>query len=78
MPPRICIACAVTHFAVSPAYSLDIEPSAEVNGWLLAAIQEARQTSSREASIRVFMSASVKATPWLSMIGRPNCTRVLA
>ncbi len=55
-----------------------MEPSAAVNGLPLLAIQEARQTSSRAASIRVRMSAMVKAMPWLSMIGRPNCSRVLA
>ncbi len=35
-------------------------------------IQAARQTSSRAASISIFMSASVKAIDWLSMIARPN------
>ena len=42
------------------------------------AIQAARQTSSRAASIEVFMSASVNAIAWFSMIGRPNWTRSLA
>ena len=64
--------------AVSLAKSFDIEPSAAVNGLPARAIQEARQTSSRAASIWVRMSASWKAMPWLSMIGRPNCSRVLA
>ena len=78
MPPSIWIAWAVTFFAVSLAYSLDIEPSAEVKGLPEIAIQEARQTSRRAASIWVRMSANWKATPWLSMIGRPNCSRVCA
>ncbi len=72
------MACAVTSRAASLAYSLDMEPSAEVNGLPVVAIQEARQTSSRAASTRVRMSASWKAMPWLSMIGRPNWLRVFA
>jgi hypothetical protein len=41
----------------------------------LAAIQDARQVSSRAASICVAISASGKAMPWLSMIGPPNASR---
>ena len=41
-------------------------------------IHEARQTSSRAASISIFMSASVNAIAWFSMIVRPNCSRSLA
>ena len=42
-----------------------------------APIHDARHTSSRAASISVFMSASLNAIAWFSMIGRPNCTRSL-
>jgi len=72
------MACSVTRTAVSPATSLDIDPSAAVNCWPVRAIHAARQTSSRAASIEVFMSASMNAIAWFSMIGRPNCTRSLA
>ena len=68
----------MTRTAVSPANSLDIEPSAASNVLPWRAIHAARQTSSREASIEVFMSASVKAIAWFSMIGLPNCSRVFA
>ncbi len=44
----------------------------------LRPIHEARQTSSRAASISSFMRASVNAIAWFSMILRPNCSRSLA
>ena len=44
------MACSVTRTAVSPATSLDIEPSAWSNGRPCRAIQAARQVSSRAAS----------------------------
>ena len=68
----------MTFFALSLANSLDIEPSAAVNGLPLIAVQEARHTSGRAASICVRMSASWNATHWLSMTSRPNCSRVVA
>src|SRR6266545_2131980 len=77
-PPRICTAFSVTATATSPALSLLIEPSPASNGRLLRPIQAARHTSSRAASISMRMSASANATPWLSMIGRPNWTRLFA
>jgi hypothetical protein len=54
LPPRNCIAFSVTRTALSPVTSLDIDPSAPVNCWPLRAIQAARQTSSRAASMEVF------------------------
>ena len=44
----------------------------------MAAIHDARQVSSRAASIAVARSASGNAMPWLSMIGAPNASRRLA
>ena len=44
----------------------------------MAAIHDARQVSSRAASILVARSASGNAMPWLSMIGPPNASRRLA
>src|SRR5580698_10826004 len=70
------MACSVTRTAVSPATSLDIDPSARVNGLPCRAIQAARQVSRRAASTEAAMSASMNATPWFCPIGRPNCTRV--
>ncbi len=49
-----------------------------MNGTWLRPIHAARQTSSRAASISIFMSASVNAIAWFSMIGRPNWTRSFA
>ncbi len=74
----IWMACSVTQTAVSPAKSFDIDPSPAVKGWPLRPIHAARQTSIREASIRVFMSASLKAMPWFSMMARPKAFRSLA
>ena len=48
-----------------------------MNGLWFAAIHVARHTSSRAASICVFMSASLNAMAWFSMIGRPNCLALL-
>ena len=75
LPPRIWMASSVTYTAVSLANSFAIEPSAEVNGLLLRCIQLARHTSILDASIRLFMSANLKATAWNSAILRPNCSR---
>ena len=61
-----------------PALSFDIEPSPLSNGLPVGPIHAARHTSSREASSSVFMSASLKAIDWFSMIGRPNWPRSLA
>ena len=47
----------VAHIAVSPAFSLDIEPWPPVIGTPLRPIQAARHTSRREASISVATSA---------------------
>ena len=41
-------------------------------------IQHARHTSSRAASICIFMSASLNAIAWFMMIGRPNASRCFA
>ena len=71
------MALSVTHVAVRPAFSLAIEPSAFLNSPFLAS-QAARHTSIRLASISVAMSASMKAMPWLAMIGRPKAWRSLA
>ena len=76
-PPRIWMACSVTHTATSPAFSFDIEPSPAVNGTPLRAIQAARHTSRRAASISVRMSASLKAMPWFMMIGLPKAVALL-
>ena len=68
------MASSVTRVATSPALSLDMEPSA----WKpmpLRAIQEARQTRRRAASISVAMSASLKAMACWAAIGLPNWTR---
>src|SRR6202046_645033 len=70
------MACPVARRAVSPATSLDIDPSARVNGLPCRAIQAARQVSRRAASTEAAMSASMNATPWFCPIGRPNWTRV--
>src|ERR1039457_4243114 len=70
------MACSVTRTAVSPATSLDIDPSAPVNGLPCRAIQAARQVSRRAASTEARMSASMNATAWFCPIGRPNWTRV--
>src|SRR3954451_25314054 len=78
LPPRIWIARSVAQTATSPAFSFDIEPSALLKVWPVRPIHDARQTSSRAASISSFMSASVKAIAWFSMIGLPNWTRSLA
>ena len=64
--------------ATRPALSFDIDPSPASKATPLRPIQAARQTSMRAASISVFMSASVNAIDWLSMIGRPNVSRVFA
>ena len=72
------MALSVTATAVSPANSLLMEPSPAVNGIAFLPIQAARQTSRRLASMAVLMSASMKAMPWFSTMGRPNCSRVLA
>ena len=72
------MACSVTRTAVSPATSLDIDPSAWASGLPCRAIQAARQVSRRAASVAARMSASMKATAWFCPTGRPNCTRVLA
>jgi hypothetical protein len=74
----MCIARSVAHTATSLALSLLIEPSALSNGLPVRPIHDARQTSRRAASISIFMSASANAIAWLSMIGRPNCSRCLA
>ena len=55
-----------------------IEPSPDSKVLPLRPIHAARHTSRREASVSVFMSASLKAIPWFSMIGRPNCWRSFA
>jgi hypothetical protein len=55
-----------------------IEPSAFSKRWPALPIHDARQTSRRAASISSFMSASVNAIAWFSMIGLPNWTRSLA
>src|ERR1022692_3693723 len=70
------MACSVTRTAVSPATSLDIDPSAPVNGLPCRPIQAARQVSRRAASTEARMSASMNATAWFCPIGRPNWTRV--
>ena len=72
------MARSVAHTATSPALSLLIEPSAAVNGLPVRPIHEARHTSSRAASISIFMSASANAMAWFSMIVRPNCARSFA
>src|SRR5215469_1404142 len=64
--------------AVSPATSLDIEPSARSNLRPCRAIQAARQVSSRAAATAVCMSASMNATAWFWPTGLPNCTRCRA
>ena len=48
------------------------------NFFFVAPIHDARHTSSRAASISIFMSASLNAMPWFSMIDRPNALRSLA
>ena len=68
----------MTRTAVSPALSLLIEPSPFSNFLWFAAIHTARHTSRRDASISVFMSASLNAIAWFSMIGLPNWTRSFA
>src|SRR4029450_6025618 len=55
------MASSVTRVATSAALSLDMEPSAWEKPMPLRAIQAARQTSRRAASISVAMSASLKA-----------------
>ena len=55
----------------------DIDPSALWN-WPLRTSHAARYVSSLAASISIAMSASLNATPWLSMIGRPNWVRSFA
>ena len=74
----VWMARSVALTATSLAAIFDIEPSPRSKGMLLAAIQEARQVSSRAASIWVASSASGKAMPWLSMIGPPNASRSVA
>ena len=44
----------------------------------LSMTRAACNTSSRAASMRVAISASRNATAWCSMMGTPNCLRVLA
>src|SRR5215472_12763825 len=78
LPPSIWMACSVTRTAVSPANSLDIEPSALANLWPRLAIQAARQVSSLAASTPACMSASMNAIAWFWPIGLPNCTRSVA
>ena len=69
------MASSVTWVATSPALSLDMEPSAWEKPMPLRAIQEARQTRRRAASISVAMSASLKAMACWAAIGLPNWTR---
>ena len=69
------MACSVTRTAVSPAYELGHRALGVSNGLPCRAIQAARQTSRRAASIRVCMSASMNAIAWFWPIGRPNCSR---
>ena len=63
--------------AVRPAFSFDWLPSALMYSPLRDS-QAARHTSSREASISVIMSASMKAIDWFSMIALPNALRSCA
>ena len=72
------MASSVTHTAVSPANSLDMEPSPATKSLPLRPIHEARHTRRRDASIRIFMSASLKAMDWFSMMARPKALRSLA
>jgi hypothetical protein len=72
------MASSVTRTAVSPANNFDCDPSAASNGLPLRAIHAAFHTSRRAASTATFMSASLKAIPWFSMIARPNCFRCFA
>ena len=71
----VWMARSVALMATSLAASFDIEPSPRSKGTPLTAIHEARQVSSRAASIWVARSASGNEMPWLSMIGRPNASR---
>ena len=64
--------------ATSEAFSFDIEPSPCCHGTFSAAIQAARQVSSRAASSSAATSASWKETPWFSMIGSPKASRSTA
>ncbi len=64
---------SVAHTATRPALSLAIDPSAASKGTPLRAIHDARQTSSRAASMSSRIFAKVNAIDWFSMIARPNC-----
>ncbi len=55
-----------------------MEPSPFSNFLPVDAIQAARCTNSRDVPVCIFMSASLKAMAWFSMIARPNCRRSLA
>ena len=69
------MASSVTRTATSPAFSLDIEPSAASKRLPVRPIHEARQTSSLAASISVAMSASLNAIACCAAIGLPNWVR---
>jgi hypothetical protein len=55
-----------------------IEPSPLVNCLPLEPIQHARHTNNLAASMCIFMSASLNAMAWFSMMARPNALRSLA
>ena len=65
----------VTRIAMSPAYSLAMEPSPRASGMPSAIIHPARQISIRAASISVAMSASLKAIASWRAIGLPKAWR---
>ena len=46
-------------------------------GWPWSARYAARCTSSRAASVSVFMSANIQRSPWNSEMGWPNAVRSL-